>query len=70
MVLDCTWSVEGGTGCYLVVMGRYRVVLVGTHGLNHQIIQYSEKEKVMTDKQKKTIRDGGSTALYVAGLHF
>ena len=30
LVLDCTWSLEGGTGCYLVVVGQYRVVLVGT----------------------------------------
>ena len=28
--IDCTWSVEGGTGCYLVVLGQYRMVLVGT----------------------------------------
>ena len=27
MVLDCTWSVEGGTGCYSVAMDQYRVVL-------------------------------------------
>ena len=30
MVLDCTWSVEGGTGCHLVVLGQYRVALVDT----------------------------------------
>ena len=30
LVLDCTWSVEGSNGCYLVVMDQYRVVLVGT----------------------------------------
>ena len=29
MVLDCTWSVEGGAGCYLVILVQYRVVLVG-----------------------------------------
>ena len=29
-VLDCTWSLEGGTDCYLVVLGQYKVVLVGT----------------------------------------
>ena len=50
MVLDCTWSVEGGAGCYLVILGQYRVVLVasvisfqkifGLRGLNHQIIEY------------------------------
>ena len=56
-----TWSVEGGTGWYLVLLGQNRAVLVasmmsfqkiyGLHGLNHQIIEYSKKEKVMTDKQ-------------------
>ena len=30
LVLDCTWSVEGSNGCYLVVLHQYRVVLVGT----------------------------------------
>ena len=50
MVLDCTCSVEGGTGRYLVVLGKDRAVLVasvigfqkifGLHGLNHQIIEY------------------------------
>ena len=53
-------SVEGGTGWYSVVQGQNRAVLVasmmsfqkiyGLHGLNHQIIEYSKKEKVMTDK--------------------
>ena len=43
-----------------VVMGQNRVVLVasmiclqkiyGLHGLNHQVIEYSKKEKVMTDE--------------------
>ena len=56
-----TWSVEGGTGWYSVLLGQNRAVLVasmmsfqkiyGLHGLNHQIIEYSKKEKVMTDKQ-------------------
>ena len=56
-----TGSVEVGTGWYWVVLGQNRVVLVasmmsfqkiyGLHGLNHQIIEYMEKEKVMTDKQ-------------------
>ena len=56
-----TGSVEGGTGWYLVVLGQNRAVLVasmmsfqkmyGLHGLNHQIIEYSKKEKVITDKQ-------------------
>ena len=30
LVLDCTWSVEGGTGCYFRVLGQNRVVLVST----------------------------------------
>ena len=65
MLLGCTWSVEGSTGCYLVEPGQCRAVLVGTwwywvrtggtgcqcekmyglHDLNHQIIEYSEREK-------------------------
>ena len=57
-------SVEGGTDWYSVVMGQNRAVLVarmmsfqkiyGLHGLNHQIIQYSKKEKVITDTQTDT----------------
>ena len=56
-----TWSVEGGTGWYSVLLGQNRAVLVasmmsfqkiyGLHGLNHQIIEYLKKEKVITDKQ-------------------
>ena len=56
-------SVEGGIDWYSVVMGQNRAVLVaskmsfqkiyGLHGLNHQI-EYSKKEKVMTDKQTNT----------------
>ena len=52
---------EGGTGWYSVVMGQNRAVLgasmmsfqkiYGLHGLNNQIIEYSKKEKVITDKQ-------------------
>ena len=69
-VLVCTFkslntgSVEGGTGWYSVVLGQNRAVLVasmmsfqkiyGLHGLNHQIIEYSKKEKVMTDKSTDT----------------
>ena len=44
-----------------MLLGQNRAVLVasmmsfqkiyGLHGLNHQIIEYSKKEKVMTDKQ-------------------
>ena len=59
-----TGSVEGGTGWHLVKLGQNRAVLVasmmsfqkiyGLHGLNHQIIEYSKKEKVMTDKSIDT----------------
>ena len=45
----------------LVVLGQSRAMLVasvicfqkifGLHGVNHQILQYSEKEKVIMDKQ-------------------
>ena len=55
-----TWSVEGGTGWYSVLLGQNRAVLVastmscqkiyGLHGLNHRIIEYSKKEKVITDR--------------------
>ena len=61
MIYNYTESVEGGTGWYWVVLGQNRAVLVasmmsfqkiyGLHGLNHQIIEYSKKEKVITDKQ-------------------
>ena len=56
-----TGSVEGGTGWYSVLLGQNRAVLVasmmsfqkiyGLHGLDHQIIEYSKKEKVITDKR-------------------
>ena len=56
-----TWSVEGGTGWYSVLLGQNRAVLVasmmsfqkiyGLHGVKHQIIEYSKKEKVITDRQ-------------------
>ena len=55
------WSVEGSTGWYSVLLGQNRAVLVaslmscqkiyGVHSVNHQIIEYSKKEKVMTDRQ-------------------
>ena len=62
LVLGGTGSVEGGTGWYLVILGQNRAVLVASvmcfqkrydlHGVNHQIIQYSEKEKWWrTDKR-------------------
>ena len=62
-----TWSVEGGTGWYSVLLGQNRAVLVasmmsfqkiyGFHGLNHQIIEYSKNEKVITDKETDTHTD-------------
>ena len=55
-----TGSEEGGTGWYLVVLSQNRAALVasmmsfqkiyGLHGLDHQIIEYSKKEKVITDR--------------------
>ena len=60
MIHDGTGSVLCGTGWYLVVLGQNRAVLVASmicfqkiydlHGLNHQIFEYSKKEKVITDK--------------------
>ena len=60
MIHDGTGSVYCGTGWYLVVLGQNRAVLVanvisfqkiyGLHAVNHQIIQYLEKETVITDK--------------------
>ena len=35
----------------LVASVIYFQKIFGLHGLNHQIIEYSKKEKVMTDKQ-------------------
>ena len=56
-----TGSAEDGTGWYSVVLGQNRAVLLasmlffqkiyGLHGLIHQIIEYSKKEKVIRDKQ-------------------
>ena len=56
-----TGSLEGVTGWYSMVLGQDRAVLVasmmffqkiyGLHGLNHQMIEYSKNEKVITDKQ-------------------
>ena len=61
MLLVGTGSVQGGSGRYVVMLGQNRAVLFvslicfqkiyGLHGLNHQIIEYSKKEKVITDKQ-------------------
>ena len=61
MLLGGTGSVYCGTGWYLVVLSQNRAVLVssvicfqkiyGLHGVHHQIIEYSEKEEVMTYRQ-------------------
>ena len=61
MLLGATRLVYCGTGWYLVILGQNRAVLVASvicfqqiysfHCVNHQIIQYSEKEKVMTERQ-------------------
>ena len=61
LVYGATGSAYCGTGWYLVVLGQKRAVLVdsviclqkiyGLHGVNHQIIQYSEKEEVITYRQ-------------------
>ena len=61
LFLGGTGLVYCGTGWYLVVLGQTRAVLVasvicfqkiyGFHGVHHHIIKYSEKEKVMTDRQ-------------------
>ena len=60
-------SVEGRTGWYLVILSQNRAVLVasmmnfqkiyGLHGLYHQIIEYSKKGKVITDKRTDTQTD-------------
>ena len=54
-----TWSVEGGTGWYSVLLGQNRAVLVASMMsfqkiYNHQIIEYTKKEKVITDKHTDT----------------
>ena len=61
MVLGATGLVYCGNGWYLVVLGQKRAALVvsvicfqkiyGLHGVHHQIIEYSEKEEVMTYRQ-------------------
>ena len=57
-LLGGTRSVQGSSGRYLVILGQNRAGLgasvicfqkiYGVHGVNHQIIQYSEKEVVIT----------------------
>ena len=40
-------SEQGGTGCQYDMPSEN---IYGLHGLNHQVIEYSKKEKVMTDE--------------------
>ena len=61
MLLGDTGSVLGSTSRYLKVLGQNRAVLVssvicfqkiyGLHGVHHQIMEYLEKEEVMTYRQ-------------------
>ena len=45
------WSVLGQNRALVVASVIYVKKIYGVHGENHQIIQHSEKEKMMTDKQ-------------------
>ena len=47
LILNGTGSEQGGTGCQHDELSEKN----GLHGLNHQIIEYSKKEKVITDRQ-------------------
>ena len=42
-------DILSNTGLYLVVLICFQKIC-GLHGVDHQIIQYSEKEKVITDR--------------------
>ena len=57
MLLGGTRSVLGGSGRYLVVLGQNRGCqcekMYGLHDLNHQIIEYSEREKSDYEKTYK-----------------
>ena len=69
---------EGGTGWYLVVLVQIRAVLVASmlsfqkiycvHGVNHQIIEYSKKEKVITDRQTNRQTDTQTEFPLVEGV--
>ena len=43
-------DILSNTGLYLVVLTCFQKIC-GLHGVDHQIIQYLEKEKVITDRQ-------------------
>ena len=45
------WSVLGQHWARVVASVINIKKIYGLHGVNHQIIQHSEKEKMMTDKQ-------------------
>ena len=45
------WSVLGQNRALVVASVIYVKKIYGVHGVNHQIIQHSEREKMMTDKQ-------------------
>ena len=47
LVLGGTGSEQGSTGCQCDMLSEN----IWLHGVNHEIIQYSEKEKLMTDRQ-------------------
>ena len=47
LVLGGSGSEQGSTVASVVCFQK----IYGLHGVHHQIIQYSEKEKVMTDRQ-------------------
>ena len=47
------WSVLGQNRALVVGSVIYVKKIYGLHGVNHQIIQHSEREKMMTDKQTK-----------------
>ena len=49
MLKDLLVDILSNTGLYLVVLICFQKIC-GLHGVDHQIIQYSEKEKVITDK--------------------
>ena len=47
MVLSATGSEQGSTGCQHNELSEN----IWLHGLDHQIIEYTKKEKVITDKR-------------------
>ena len=75
MVFGGTESVEGTTCWYLEELGQNWAVLVASimsfqkiydlHGLNHQIFEYSKKEKVITDKQTDPFCGRGRVKIFI-----